>query len=53
MKVVVLSSGSKGNVTYVETNQHKLLLDIGTNVKYIKEKLLEFCLLYTSPSPRD
>ena len=41
MKVCVLASGSKGNVTYVETNQHKLLLDIGTNVKYIKEKLLE------------
>ena len=45
MKVCVLASGSKGNVTYVETNQHKLLLDIGTNVKYIKEKLLELEVL--------
>ncbi len=45
MKVSVLASGSKGNVTYVETSNHKILLDLGTNVKYIKEKLLELEIL--------
>lgn len=39
MKVCVLASGSKGNVTYIETNQHKILLDVGKNYKYIKEQL--------------
>ncbi|GAA6113552.1 MAG: MBL fold metallo-hydrolase [Apilactobacillus sp.] len=29
MKISVLSSGSGGNVTYIETNQHKILLDAG------------------------
>ena len=41
MKTCILASGSEGNVTYVETNKHKILLDIGTTVKYIKEKLSE------------
>ncbi len=39
MKVVVLASGSEGNVTYIETKNHKILLDLGMNVKYIKEHL--------------
>lgn len=39
MKVVVLSSGSKGNTTYVETENAKLLIDIGNTCKYVKEKL--------------
>ena len=39
MKVCVLASGSKGNVTYIETKTHKLLLDVGKNYKYIKEQL--------------
>ena len=39
MKVCVLASGSKGNVTYIETKTHKLLLDAGKNLKYIKEQL--------------
>ena len=39
MKTCVLASGSEGNVTYVETENHKILLDLGTTVKYIKEKL--------------
>ena len=39
MKVVVLSSGSKGNVTYLETNNKKFLLDVGRNYKYINENL--------------
>jgi len=41
MKICVLASGSEGNVTYVETEHHKILLDIGTTVKYIKERLSE------------
>lgn len=39
MKVVVLSSGSKGNVTYLETKNKKFLLDAGRNCKYIGENL--------------
>ena len=39
MKVVVLSSGSKGNVTYLETENKKFLLDAGRNYKYINESL--------------
>ena len=41
MKVCVLASGSKGNSTYVETGQVKLLIDAGMNCKYINEKLNE------------
>ena len=40
MKVCVLSSGSKGNCTYVETSEHKILIDIGTSSLYV-EKTLE------------
>ena len=39
MKVVVLSSGSKGNVTYLEINNKRFLLDAGRNYKYINENL--------------
>ena len=39
MKVSVLSSGSKGNSTYVETNNHKILIDIGTSSLYIEKSL--------------
>lgn len=41
MKVSVLSSGSKGNVTYLEINSKKFLLDAGRNYKYISDKLGE------------
>ncbi len=41
MKVRVLSSGSKGNTTYVETDNTKLLIDIGNTCKYVKERLEE------------
>ena len=41
MKVCVLSSGSKGNTTYIETNQAKILIDAGNSSKYIIEKLQE------------
>lgn len=39
MKICVLASGSEGNVTYVESGKEKILIDLGKNVKYIKEKL--------------
>jgi phosphoribosyl 1,2-cyclic phosphodiesterase len=39
MKVVVLASGSKGNVTYVENNNTRILIDIGKSCAYVEEKL--------------
>lgn len=45
MRTCVLASGSKGNTTFIETNHHKILFDLGTNTKYIKEKLLELEVL--------
>ena len=41
MKISVLSSGSKGNTTYVESNSSKILIDIGNTCKYITKKLEE------------
>ena len=41
MRVVALSSGSKGNCYYVETSKNKILLDAGRNYTYIKDKLAE------------
>ena len=35
MKISVLASGSTGNVTYIETPQHKVLLDAGLSGKKI------------------
>lgn len=39
MRVVVLSSGSKGNTTYIESGNTKILIDIGNSCKYVVEKL--------------
>ena len=39
MKVYVLASGSEGNSTYIETHNHKILLDAGRNTKYLTGKL--------------
>ncbi len=39
MKVCVFASGSKGNITYIETKNHKILLDMGKKKKYIEESL--------------
>lgn len=41
MKVSVLASGSKGNSTYIECNNAKILVDIGMPISYIVEKLRE------------
>lgn len=37
MKISVLASGSTGNVTYIETPEHKVLLDAGLSGKKIAE----------------
>jgi phosphoribosyl 1,2-cyclic phosphodiesterase len=41
MKIIVIASGSKGNVTYIEHNNTKLLIDIGININNIEKKLSE------------
>ena len=41
MKISVLSSGSKGNCTYVETKNHKILIDVGITSVQIEKKLFE------------
>jgi phosphoribosyl 1,2-cyclic phosphodiesterase len=44
MKICNLASGSEGNTTYIETANHKILFDLGTTVKYIKDKLSELSI---------
>lgn len=39
MKVCVLSSGSKGNCSYIETNNHRILIDIGNSCAYVERSL--------------
>ncbi len=39
MKACIFASGSKGNVTYIETKNHHILIDMGKNKKYIVESL--------------
>lgn len=39
MKACILASGSKGNSTYIETKNHKILLDMGKNKKYLVDSL--------------
>ncbi len=41
MKVIVLSSGSKGNTTYIECGTTKILIDLGNSCKYVVNKLKE------------
>ena len=41
MRVKVLSSGSKGNTTYIECGNTKILIDIGNSCKYVVSKLEE------------
>ena len=45
MKLCVLSSGSEGNCTYIETKKYKILIDAGSTLKYITEKLSEINVL--------
>lgn len=44
MKVSVLSSGSKGNSVFVETCNHKILIDIGNSCLYIEKTLKELSI---------
>lgn len=39
MKCCVLASGSKGNCTYIEDNNTKILIDLGTTALYAEKKL--------------
>lgn len=39
MIVCNLASGSKGNCTYIETNKHKILIDVGTTTIQIEKAL--------------
>lgn len=48
MKVIVLSSGSKGNTTYIETENAKILIDAGNTCKYILNKLESYNIDPTS-----
>lgn len=41
MRFSVLASGSTGNVTYVEANHTKVLIDIGMSCLYVEKKLKE------------
>lgn len=41
MKLSVLSSGSKGNSTLLETKSTKILIDLGVTKSYVEEKLKE------------
>ena len=50
MKVCVLASGSEGNSTFIEAGSHKILIDLGMNMKYIKDRLDE---LEINPSEID
>ena len=39
MNIKVLSSGSKGNTTYVDCGNIKFIIDMGNNCKYVVDKL--------------
>lgn len=39
MKIIVLASGSKGNSTYIEHDNLKILIDLGVSSNYVEEKL--------------
>lgn len=41
MKIKVLASGSKGNCTYIETGESKILIDVGITYKKVKSLLEE------------
>lgn len=41
MRIVVLSSGSKGNTTFIESGNTKILIDLGNSCKYVTDKLKE------------
>lgn len=50
IKFSVLASGSKGNSTYLETKDTKILIDLGTTSKYVENALKD---LNVNPSELD
>ena len=50
MLISVLCSGSRGNCTLIKTKNNNILIDVGMNYKYIKDKLAEH---YTAPEDID
>ncbi|MFA5459551.1 MAG: MBL fold metallo-hydrolase [Bacilli bacterium] len=46
MKIAVLGSGSKGNCTYIEYKNTKILIDFGLPVSYVKKKLNKIGINY-------
>lgn len=42
MLVSVLTSGSKGNATLIKTHYNNILIDAGSRIKYLEEKLNEY-----------
>ncbi len=45
MKVCVLASGSKGNSTYIEINNKKILIDVGLTITSLEKRLKEINVL--------
>ena len=39
MRIVILGSGSKGNSTFIDLGNKKILIDVGFSYKQTKEKL--------------
>lgn len=39
MKIIVLGSGSKGNSTFIDFGNKKILIDVGFSYKQIESKL--------------
>lgn len=48
MRVKVLASGSTGNCTYIETKDHKILIDAGISKKMIDLELEKIGVLFSS-----
>ena len=44
MLVTVFASGSKGNITLIQINDKKILIDLGMNYKYLSESLSSYNL---------
>ena len=45
MLVTIFASGSKGNVTLIQINDKKILIDLGMNYKYLCESLSSYNIL--------
>ena len=43
MEIYILASGSKGNVTYFETNHKRFLIDAGITFSNLNQKMKAIC----------